>query len=52
MGLLFAFVLFMISIGGGMHPLAAAPVSLAGGFILGGGLHQWQARSRSGRDRP
>lgn len=51
MGLLFAFVLFMISIGGGMHPLAALPVSLLGGFILGGGLHQIQQRGGSGRDR-
>ncbi|MGI9253296.1 MAG: hypothetical protein ACR2J8_06090 [Thermomicrobiales bacterium] len=44
MGLLFAFVLFMISIGGGMHPLVAAPVALLGGFVLGGGLHQLQRR--------
>jgi hypothetical protein len=49
MGLLFAFVLFMISIGGGMHPLAAAPVSLLGGFILGGGLHQLQHRGDGDR---
>jgi len=51
MGLLFAFVLFMISIGGGMHPLAAAPAALVGGFILGGGLHQLQQRGVAGRDR-
>ena len=51
MGLLFAFVLFMIAIGGGMHPLAALPTALVGGFILGGGLHQVQQRGDSGHPR-
>lgn len=49
MGLLFAFVVWAICVGAGMHPLVALLVGLVGGFLLGGGMHVLGNRRDDGR---